>query len=107
MRGGFNDAVSLDIVETQLHVCRCHVSSMRSFPPNTIPLKAHHAHAFTVDLTISQLPLHLSAVMVAYAKVISNLTHDLVPAQPEEDTFFWLVCNAFKTTMKTLECEEP
>ena len=42
---------------------------MPSFPPNTIPLKARHAHAFTVDLTISQLPLHLGAVVVAYAKV--------------------------------------
>ena len=81
--------------------------SMRLFPPNTIPLKARHTHAFTVDLTISQLPLHLGTVMVAYAKVISNLAHDLVPAQPDEDTFFWLVCNASKTTMKTLECEEP
>ena len=76
-------------------------------PAKHNPMQARHAHAFTVALTISQLPLHLSAVMVAYAKVISNLTHDLVPAQPEEDTFFWLVCNASKTTMKTLECEEP
>ena len=59
-------------------------------PAKHNPMQARHAHAFTVALTISQLPLHLSAVMVAYAKVISNLTHDLVQLSPKRIPFFGL-----------------